>query len=123
MTRITWEVLCNVAERTRNDRHADALTRRALRQVEEAEKVYVEVDNDFMVFAKLDAQEALTVRSVCSSLLSEWIETLPEDRALWSEQDRVSANCIELDIGEMVIHATGVTTEVKPKRGWFRRRS
>lgn len=123
MTRITWEVLCNFAETTRGDPRTDSLTRSALRQVQAGAKVHVPADNDFAVFVKLDTGEALTLKAVASTLLTDWMATLPEDRALWTEQDRVSAQCLEVDMAEMVVHATGVQAKAKPSRGWFRGRS
>lgn len=123
MTRITWEVLCNFAEATRGDPRSDALTRSALRQVEAGAKVHVPADDDFAVLVKLDTGEALTLKAVASALLADWMATLPEDRAMWTEQDRVSAQCLEVDMAEMVGYATGVQAEPKAKRGWFRRRT
>ncbi|WP_157623513.1 hypothetical protein [Terrabacter sp. Root85] len=116
-------MLSSFAEATRGDPRTDSLTRSALRQVEAGEKVHVPADNDFAVFVKLDTGEALTLKAVASTLLTDWMATLPEDRALWTEQDRVSAQCLEMDMAEMVVHATGVQAEPKTKRGWFRRRT
>jgi len=42
---------------------------------------------------------------------------------LWTEQDRVSAKCLEGDMAQMVGYATSAQAEPKAKRGWFRRRT